>query len=53
MNFTDDELTEMYDILYDQYYYGEELIYQDSDRSRAVSSGLAKIEEERKRRRRA
>jgi hypothetical protein len=48
---TDEELEAIHDVLYDQYYYGEELIYQETPHSGAVSSALWKVALERKKRR--
>lgn len=53
MELTTEELEAIHGVLYDQFYYGQELMYEDNAVSRAVSSALAKIEAERERRRRS
>lgn len=51
MEFTNEELDAMHTVLYDQYFYGEEYMYQDSDMARAVGTALREITEEIARRR--
>lgn len=50
MELTDEELCATYDILYDEYYFGRELMYQFTEEAGGVRSVLAKIEAEFKRR---
>lgn len=50
MEFTEGELTAIFDVLYDQYFYGEELIYQDTDDARNVGTALWKVKDEVKKR---
>lgn len=54
MELTDEELDAVYDILYDEYFYGRELSYQNTTESKAVSGAMdkigAEIEERRARR---
>lgn len=50
MDLTNFELESIYEVLYDEYFYGRELIYQDSADAHAVGTGLAKLEAEIKRR---
>lgn len=46
MDLTDEELSAIYSILYDEYFYGRELMYQDTEEAEGVASALPKIENE-------
>lgn len=50
MNLTDFELESIYEVLHGEYFYGQELIYQEAAMAVAVGTGLEKIREEIKRR---
>lgn len=50
MELTDAELDTVYSILYDEYYYGRELCYDDTEESESASTALAKLTEEAKKR---
>lgn len=46
MKLTDEELYAIHNILYDEYYYGRELMYQATEEAEGVRSVLAKIDVE-------
>lgn len=50
MDLTDEEVNAIHTVLYDEYWYGEEYCYQDSDEAWAVGTALEKVTEECKRR---
>lgn len=52
MELTDDELDAVYGILYDQYHYGQELVYQGAEEAENVRTAMEKIDAEIKRRER-
>lgn len=52
MEFTDEELSAMYSVLYDEAYYGDdEVVYGNGPHAVALRLALAKVEDEAKRRR--
>lgn len=51
MELTDDELMAIYSAVYDEVYYGDDyVVYGDGGYAVALRTGLAKLEEESKRR---
>ncbi|HEY6021269.1 MAG TPA: hypothetical protein VIY48_15605 [Candidatus Paceibacterota bacterium] len=50
MELTDEELRAIYGVLYDEYFYGRELMYQFTEESENVSTAMGKIDAEIKRR---
>lgn len=51
MELTDDELMAVYSCVYDEAYYGDdEVVYGNGDYAVALRKGLAKLEDESKRR---
>ena len=49
MELTDDELSALWDLLYDEVYYGDdETVYGDGPKAVALRSTLAKVEHEAK-----
>lgn len=51
MDLTNGELRAIYEVLYDEYFYGRELMYQATEEAENVSTALEKIDAEIKRRR--
>lgn len=47
---TDEELEAVHDLLYDEYFYGRELIYQETEEANNISSAMEKIRAELKER---
>lgn len=51
MDLTNAELEAIYDVIYDEAYYGDdEVVYGNGDHAVALRLALAKVEDERKRR---
>jgi hypothetical protein len=50
VNLTDEELYAIHNVLYDEYYYGRELMYQATEEAEGVASVLTKIDAEFKKR---